>query len=824
MAAHSHAASLAQIDLTVEGPGNCTPVVYSQRQITLNASNNVIAIGRASKVSAKGFVPAPDNAWFDSAVMSREHAEIRVDMDEKKVQVRDKGSLHGTYLNEHEKLEKEPKELKDGDRLTFGLPVDRGTSRFMPVSVKVGVSFNSPADRYVLSSFASSALTKTFSVGDGCGTSTFQVPDDSEGSSDVDGYTSDNSIYSSNSATMNPHTSSTAQPSVPPRPVPAVDVIDLTGPPTSNHNHNHPWTRTANRASYENSAPTFIDLSSPPSSPLLVRESRDFEYAAYDAPVTTDVDAVQLDIPDVPELVRRISVQDLSSLAAATSRLSDLSSTLEQTAQALEGMERSALDSDLDSNYSSDYSIHDNESELSEAESNLDYPEDPMDSDSSSDDASDSGSDHDMDDQSDRSSALNEDLESLENYSDDGSSVSGDEGMRPYCCPARDYMGANILSGATADDIFDFPRAPSPLLLSPLMEREAPIQNRDMHLVSDGQDDTLNNTISGPTLPALLVASKKDETITKSTSPIAIEKLLNDRPGVARSTITPLPELRNDTQPYLWSDVPKGDFESLGERTGKVDFFAAREANKAYFNKTFGGQASNKAALDTQTTSRPASSVYALCNEPIRSQGPEDASSFPRLPPLTKHSLLHWKANQSIAPDALDHLLFNSVPSESITVQGEVKTKELETEKPITQDAETKESETGKPEAQEVNVPTTVQEAQEPQALVQAEQPKSRPGHLKRKADDISVETVDDLKWSGSTEPATTEAPKIDEVKAATAEAESQVDEASMQLPRTFDRPTKKLRLFRIAERVGIAAIGGAMVMGTLIYTAPTFA
>src|SRR4051794_104902 len=46
------------------------------RRIVLDAENNSIEIGRASKVPSKGFLAAPDNTWFNSPVMSRHHAEI----------------------------------------------------------------------------------------------------------------------------------------------------------------------------------------------------------------------------------------------------------------------------------------------------------------------------------------------------------------------------------------------------------------------------------------------------------------------------------------------------------------------------------------------------------------------------------------------------------------------------------------------------------------------------------------------------------------------------------------------------------------------------
>ncbi|KAK4204341.1 hypothetical protein QBC40DRAFT_303743 [Triangularia verruculosa] len=824
MAAHSQAAGLAQIDLTVEGPGNCTPVGYSHRQIILSATDNVVTIGRSSKVAAKGFVPGHDNAWFDSAVMSRDHAEICVDMEEKKVQVRDKGSLHGTYLNKLEKLEKKPRELRDGDRLTFGLPIDRGTSTFLPVSVKVGVSFNNPSNRYVPSSPASSALTETFSVGDDCGTSTFQVPDDSDCSSDVDSYTSDNSAHSSNSATMSSKIASKVQHSLPSKPI---AVIDLTG--TSTSHQNHTWARTSGQRSYNDGGPVYIDISSPPSSPLRIQERRNHKSAPCDARVPNEVEVLQLDVPDLNVVSERQEpIHDVASLGAATSRIAELASTLGQTAQALEAMEPSFFDSDIDSDCSSDHSVdsehHDNDSDLSDAESNIDYPEEFRDSESSSDDDSSSGSDDEMDYQSDHSSALNEDMESLD-YSDNESAIAGDE-------------------GAIADlEMFDLAPAPSPLLLSMPVGRPNWSQGSTIPAASDEHDDTLTNTMTECTSPVLPANEKKDQAVIKNSSPIAIEKLLNDRPGLSPTILHPLPELRRDDSPKPWLVMGAGSYESLGTRTGKVDFFAAREENKAYFNKTF-GQPFNKAVLDTQTTLRPASSVYALCNEPIRprfetEQVPAETSgprllAFSRLPPLSQETPSSYSENEgSVVAQIFDRLSKRTASRRAnfaaTTAEETVVTKEPEAEQPVAQGIETTESEASKPDSGEVAVQKTegqpVVASSNSQPLVQTEQPEPILTKRKRKAEDISEQTTADRYWDGPVSSATPEAPKADEaITAITTEADSQLERASIQLPLTFERPTKRVKLFRLAERVGIAAIGGAMVMGTLIYTAPTFA
>lgn len=47
-----------------------------ERIINLNPIKRTCDIGRASKCVAKGISGAEDNAWFDSPVMSRTHAEF----------------------------------------------------------------------------------------------------------------------------------------------------------------------------------------------------------------------------------------------------------------------------------------------------------------------------------------------------------------------------------------------------------------------------------------------------------------------------------------------------------------------------------------------------------------------------------------------------------------------------------------------------------------------------------------------------------------------------------------------------------------------------
>ncbi|KAI0896469.1 hypothetical protein F4806DRAFT_508377 [Annulohypoxylon nitens] len=114
-----------------------------KREFTLSRQKPSIRIGRASKVPTKGFVGEKNNAWFESPVMSRQHAELLFDCDRtpKGVFIKDIGSLHGTFhtpvsgkesrLDQHSLVE-----LSDGDSLRFGTDIFRASTTFPPCALE----------------------------------------------------------------------------------------------------------------------------------------------------------------------------------------------------------------------------------------------------------------------------------------------------------------------------------------------------------------------------------------------------------------------------------------------------------------------------------------------------------------------------------------------------------------------------------------------------------------------------------------------------------------------------------------------------------------
>jgi hypothetical protein len=121
---------------------------FKERRIFLTRQNPTMRIGRTSR--KKSCLEATKcNAWFDSPVMSREHAALNFDAKNQKVYIEDTGSLHGTYKN-GVLLEKEAKaEISSGDNLMFGIPIMRGIESYPPTTLETILKYGSidPASR-----------------------------------------------------------------------------------------------------------------------------------------------------------------------------------------------------------------------------------------------------------------------------------------------------------------------------------------------------------------------------------------------------------------------------------------------------------------------------------------------------------------------------------------------------------------------------------------------------------------------------------------------------------------------------------------------------
>ncbi|KAJ4991573.1 fha domain protein [Stagonosporopsis vannaccii] len=104
--------------------------VLDTREFDL-ALHSKFAIGRASKNQAKGnLLPARHNVYIDSPVVSREHAILTADAasGSPHVYLTDTKSMHGTYVNGTPLVPHEAKRLSNGDKLQFGVNVNRNES------------------------------------------------------------------------------------------------------------------------------------------------------------------------------------------------------------------------------------------------------------------------------------------------------------------------------------------------------------------------------------------------------------------------------------------------------------------------------------------------------------------------------------------------------------------------------------------------------------------------------------------------------------------------------------------------------------------------
>jgi hypothetical protein len=99
---------------------------FSTRTFTL-APGTDVQIGRASKNAAKPeLMVGPGNAYIDSPTISREHAVLTATSPPAAcVYITDKGSMHGTMVNNNKLEPQAPRRLENGDVVQFGANVTR---------------------------------------------------------------------------------------------------------------------------------------------------------------------------------------------------------------------------------------------------------------------------------------------------------------------------------------------------------------------------------------------------------------------------------------------------------------------------------------------------------------------------------------------------------------------------------------------------------------------------------------------------------------------------------------------------------------------------
>ncbi|SZF05835.1 unnamed protein product [Blumeria hordei] len=126
------------LTLTVLNNDSIFPAI---RVITLCPKNPSIVVGRASRSPNKALYCATDNAWLDSPVISRDHAIITLDSKRQSLTLQDTDSLHGTRLNDFQMTSFIPANLYNGDNVTFGAEVKRGSKIFAACTLQVKFDF-----------------------------------------------------------------------------------------------------------------------------------------------------------------------------------------------------------------------------------------------------------------------------------------------------------------------------------------------------------------------------------------------------------------------------------------------------------------------------------------------------------------------------------------------------------------------------------------------------------------------------------------------------------------------------------------------------------
>ncbi|KAM7191870.1 hypothetical protein V8F20_009121 [Naviculisporaceae sp. PSN 640] len=705
---------------------------FPRRVLVLDQENKSIMIGRASKLETKGLVSSPNNAWFLSPVMSRQHAELVANLEDKVVTIKDLGSLHGTYINgEKDKLKPHSaRELQDGDRLKLGLSIPRGDETFPPTIFDVNIEYREK---------------KTDTP-----TATFQVPD----CSDVeDDYSSDSNSDVQELTELEPRTPTLSIPKVVGST--AFDVIDLTQLPTSDTYH-----------------PAIIDLSSPPHSPLstgdiCIAESV-VELSDTGSPPpdqSASPDHSRLASPDI--LATSLNVSVTSPEIRARNEISrPLSDPFEacNDNDSSSGYESSCHASIVDN---TDDEMDDNTFPFSEGESSVDDEE---------------ASESDL--------LLGEANLSSPYYID-----SDDESL-PHGHSEEDEESEDL-----HDDFDDFSSEDE------ASDPEDGFPDEEFQRLMESISQTVKAKDTG------VADMRMGPSDSRSKGVVAINELLNAekspvplQPAAIFTARAPSPSDAVMPKSCYTPQVEKptnGPTQPLAERTGKVEYFAAREQNKIL-------------AAKLQRAPELRSSVHSLCNSASPGGGPFTLDTTPSMGQFLESVEDH----EPELPELPQVKLAEPVP-EPTTSQ--------EAAQSLLKDAATNRATNEQPSRRtHVGILDIVDTCQP--APTKTTEPKQEAAGVrgKRKADDISVTDAAEEEWAqrGSLEnekvvaPLSTQMPPSGQGATASSSAPSLAvfQEAHV-------RPTKKLRLF--AEKLGYAALGGvtagAMIFGTLVYTAPTF-
>ncbi|KIX00622.1 uncharacterized protein Z518_09687 [Rhinocladiella mackenziei CBS 650.93] len=106
-----------------------------ERTIILKSPDWEIKIGRGTLSGNENLHPAKENAWFDSRVMSRDHAILLANPCSREIAIQDIGSMHGTHVAGRRLKANQLEILSSGDVVTLGADVTRGSLYFHALKV-----------------------------------------------------------------------------------------------------------------------------------------------------------------------------------------------------------------------------------------------------------------------------------------------------------------------------------------------------------------------------------------------------------------------------------------------------------------------------------------------------------------------------------------------------------------------------------------------------------------------------------------------------------------------------------------------------------------
>lgn len=269
------------------------------------------------------------------------------------------------------------------------------------------------------------------------------------------------------------------------------------------------------------------------------------------------------------------------------------------------------------------------------------------------------------------------------------------------------------------------------------------------------------------------------------------------------------------------AEKPRNGTQLLAERLGKVEYFAAREQNKIL-------------AAKMQRAPEPRSSVWSLCNGVSQGRGPfsldttmgqflKKYTEDPEPEPLLQLPDVNW--TEPVPDPTGSRETVSTGETGADAAKSFQSLSDIASTNRDTDDQSLRRTHVGILDIVETFQPVPAQAAQTKQELKDVQG--------KRKVDDISDSNAGEEEWAQRTDSGEA---NVDKVRTVAPQSHQmlpgrQGSTTVSPAPRTVvsqevnARPTKKLRLF--AEKLGYAALGGvtagAMIFGTLVYTAPTF-